>query len=37
MFSFDAQIKDNMFWSPASGVTVWSGFEVLLWWALAKG
>ncbi len=37
MFSFDAQIKDNMFWSLASGVTIWSGLEVLLWWALANG
>lgn len=37
MFSFDAQIKDNMFWSLASGVTIWSAFEVLLWWALANG
>jgi sterol desaturase/sphingolipid hydroxylase (fatty acid hydroxylase superfamily) len=37
LFSFEAQIKDNMFWSLASGVTIWSGFEVLLWWALANG
>ena len=37
VFSFEAQIKDNMFWSLASGVTIWSGFEVLLWWALANG
>ena len=37
MFSFNSQVLDNIFWSLASGVTVWSGFEVLLWWALANG
>ncbi|KAJ03803.1 sterol desaturase family protein [Sulfitobacter mediterraneus] len=37
MFSFNSQVLDNMFWSLASGVTIWSGFEVLLWWALSNG
>lgn len=37
MFSFGAQLKDNMFWSLASGVTIWSAWEVLIWWAMANG
>jgi len=37
MFSFNSQLADNMFWSLASGVTVWSGFEVLAWWGLSNG
>jgi len=36
-FSFNAQFLDNMFWTLASGVTVWSAFEALLWWMLANG
>jgi len=37
MFSFDDQVRDNMFWTLASGVTVWSAFEVLVLWAMANG
>ncbi len=37
MFTFQSQIHDNMFWSLASGATVWSAFEVLIWWAMANG
>ena len=37
MFSLGDQLRDNMLWTLASGVTVWSGFEALLWWALANG
>ena len=37
MFSFEDQVKDNMFWTLASGVTIWSGFEALFWWMLANG
>ncbi len=37
MFSFSDQLKDNMFWTIASGVTVWSVFEALGWWGLANG
>lgn len=37
MFSFSSQLKDNMFWSLASGVTVWSLLEAVMWWALANG
>jgi hypothetical protein len=28
-FKFNDQVYDNMFWSIASGVTVWTGYEVL--------
>jgi len=37
VFSFEDQIKDNIFWTLASGVTVWSLFEAGIWWALANG
>lgn len=37
MFSFDSQVKDNMFWTLASGVPIWSALEVLLWVAMARG
>ena len=36
-FTFGSQVRDNMFWSLASGVTVWTLYEVLMLWALAKG
>jgi len=36
-YTFRNQVLDNMFWSIASGVTVWTGFEVLYWWAAANG
>jgi lathosterol oxidase len=29
MFSFNSQVLDNIFWTLASGGTIWSGFEVL--------
>ena len=35
-FAFRDQVLDNMFWTCASGVTVWTGFEVLYVWALAN-
>ncbi|TNF87206.1 MAG: sterol desaturase family protein [Gammaproteobacteria bacterium] len=35
--SFKNQVYDNMFWTCASGVTVWSAYEVLMMWALANG
>ena len=37
MFTLNSQLLDNMFWSLASGVTIWSGFEILLWWSMANG
>jgi len=36
-FAFRDQVHDNMFWSLASGVTVWSAYEVLYLWGAANG
>ena len=36
-FTFGDQYLNNVFWSIASGVTVWSGFEVLVLWSMANG
>lgn len=36
-FTFGSQLGDNVFWSLASGVTVWTAYEVLLFWAMANG
>lgn len=35
-FTLGGQIRDNMFWTLASGVTVWTAYEVLMFWALAN-
>lgn len=35
-FTFRNQVLDNMFWSLASGVTVWTLFEVSYFWAAAN-
>ncbi|NKB60880.1 MAG: sterol desaturase family protein [Gammaproteobacteria bacterium] len=37
VFTFRSQVRDNMFWSLASGVTIWTAYEVLMLWALANG
>jgi lathosterol oxidase len=37
MFTFNSQILDNMFWTLASGVTIWSAYEILMMWAMANG
>lgn len=37
VFSFGDQLRDNMFWTLASGVTIWSAYEVLIWWSMAHG
>ena len=37
LFTFNSQVHDNMFWTLASGVTVWTAYEVLMMWALANG
>ena len=37
MFTFQSQLADNMFWALASGVTIWTGYEALIWWAMANG
>ncbi len=36
-FTFGSQVSDNMFWSCASGVTIWTAYEALMMWALANG
>jgi lathosterol oxidase len=36
-FTLGGQIRDNMFWTLGSGVMVWTGYEVLLFWAMANG
>ena len=37
VFTFNDQVLDNIFWSCASGVTIWSAYEVLMMWSLANG
>ncbi|MEM8652882.1 MAG: sterol desaturase family protein [Pseudomonadota bacterium] len=36
-YTFRNQVLDNMFWTLASGVTVWTILEVLYFWAAANG
>ena len=36
-FTLGGQIRDNMFWTLGSGVLIWTGYEVLLFWAMANG
>lgn len=36
-FTLGGQVRDNMFWSLASGVTVWTAYEVLMFWAMGNG
>ena len=35
-FTLGGQIRDNMFWTLASGVSTWTGYEVLMFWAMAN-
>jgi len=35
-FTFNNQVWDNIFWSLASGVTIWTGLESLMLWAHAN-
>jgi sterol desaturase/sphingolipid hydroxylase (fatty acid hydroxylase superfamily) len=35
-FLFHNQTLDNIFWSCASGVTIWTAYEVFYFWALAN-
>lgn len=37
MFTLNSQLLDNMTWTLASGVTIWSALECLMWWAMAHG
>ena len=36
-FLWGDQVRDNMFWSIASGVTFWTGFEATSYWFYASG
>lgn len=36
-FTLNSQLRDNMFWTLSSGVIFWTGFEVLMLWAMANG
>ncbi|MEM8579312.1 MAG: sterol desaturase family protein, partial [Pseudomonadota bacterium] len=37
MFTWEDQLKDNVTWTLASGVPIWTAFEVLIWMAMAHG
>ncbi len=37
LFLWHDQVKDNMFWSITSGVTIWTGFEAISYWVYASG
>ena len=37
MFTGGDQLRDNMTWVLLSGVPIWSGFEILIWTAMANG
>jgi len=36
-FTFQSQVLDNIFWTLASGVTIWTAYEVVMMWAMANG
>jgi len=36
-FHFGAQLYDNVFWSLASGVSIWTAYECVMLWGLANG
>ena len=36
-FTFNKQVFDNMFWSLASGVTIWTFYQILLLWSYSNG
>jgi len=36
-FSFNDQVKDNMFWSLVTGVLIWTFFEIFYMWLHANG
>ncbi|MEM7290771.1 MAG: sterol desaturase family protein [Pseudomonadota bacterium] len=37
VYTFNNQLYDNMFWTLASGVTLWTAYEILMFWAMANG
>ena len=36
-FTLGGQVRDNMFWTLGPGVLIWTGYEVVLIWALSNG
>ena len=36
-FLWSNQVRDNMFWSIASGVTIWTAWEAVTLWLMASG
>jgi sterol desaturase/sphingolipid hydroxylase (fatty acid hydroxylase superfamily) len=36
-FLFNDQVRDNMFWSVASGATIWTLYEIFMLWAYGNG
>lgn len=36
-YTFGNQVHDNVFWTLASGVTIWTAFEVVTFWGYANG
>ena len=36
-FLFNNQLYDNMFYTLVSGVAIWSGYEILMFWAMGQG
>lgn len=37
LFTFKNQVHDNMFWTLASGVTIWTLYEVFMFWGMSNG
>ena len=37
VFTLNYQVRDNMFWTCISGVTIWSAYEILMMWSMANG
>ncbi len=37
LFTFGSQIKDNMWWTLASGLPIWTAYEVITMWMFANG
>lgn len=35
-FTFNNQVRDNIFWTLVSGVTFWTAYEALMLWAMAN-
>ncbi len=36
-FLFNYQVYDNIFWSLASGVSIWTIYQIILFWSYANG